>query len=70
MIWYVDARTGSDTNDGRTPGTAFKTVEHAVALAKSGDTIMIAPGAYDQSLPKTISEARAAHLEVAVIGSD
>jgi hypothetical protein len=44
--------------------------QHAVGVAPSGDTIMIAPGAYNQYLPKIISEARAGHINVAVTGSD
>lgn len=70
MIWYVNPKTGRDTQDGCAPDTAFQTVQHAVGAATSGDTIMIAPGAYNQDLPKIISEARAGHINVAVTGSD
>jgi hypothetical protein len=48
----------------------LQTLQHAVGVAPSGDTIMIAPGAYNQYLPKIISEARAGHINVAVTGSD
>jgi hypothetical protein len=68
MHWYVDSRTGDDANDGRGPKSAFKTVQHAFHAAKSGDTVIIAPGAYDQNLPKQISVLRAANLIVAVLG--
>jgi hypothetical protein len=70
MIWYVNSTTGSDANDGRGSGTAFKTLAHAVEVAKAGDTILITPGAYDQDLPRQVSVARAADVVVSVAGSD
>jgi hypothetical protein len=69
MIWYVSSKTGSDAYDGRTMQTAFKTLQHAMEAAHAGDTILIAPGAYDQDLPTRISAARAANIVVAVAGS-
>jgi len=68
MQWYVDSRTGDDANDGRGPKTAFKSVQHAIQVVKAGDTVLVAPGAYDQSLPKQISALRAANVVVAVLG--
>jgi len=68
MEWYVDSRTGDDANDGRGPKTAFKSVQHAIHVVKAGDTVLVAPGAYDQSLPKQISALRAANVVVAVLG--
>ena len=68
MEWYVDSRTGDDANDGRGPKTAFKSVQHAIHVVKAGDTVLVAPGAYDQSLPKQISALRAANVVVAVHG--
>jgi Protein of unknown function (DUF1565) len=68
MQWYVDSRTGNDANDGRTPATAFASVQHAIHAAGAGDSVLIAPGAYDQSLPKQISLLRQANVIVAVIG--
>jgi uncharacterized protein DUF1565 len=70
MIWYVNSTTGSDANDGHGSGTAFKTLAHAVEVAKAGDTVLIAPGAYDQDLPGQVSVARAADVVVSVAGSD
>lgn len=69
MIWYVNP-TGSDAHDGRTAGTAFKTLGQAVEAAKQGDTIVIAPGAYGQDLPARLAAARAANIIVSVAGSD
>jgi hypothetical protein len=70
MIWHVNSKTGSDSNDGRSSGTAFKTLAQAVEAAKDGDTILIAPGPYDQDLPAQVSAARAAKIVVAVAGSE
>ena len=33
---YVDGKTGRDTNDGRTPTTAFKTIARAAAVIPAG----------------------------------
>jgi hypothetical protein len=70
MIWYVNSATGNDAHDGRSGATAFKTLAHAVNHAKEGDTILIAPGAYNQDLPAQVSVARAANVVVSVAGSD
>ena len=69
MIWYVSSREGSDAHHGRSLATAFASVARAIEAASSGDTILIAPGAYDQDLPARISAARAANIVVAVAGS-
>ncbi len=68
MQWHVDSRTGDDGNDGHGPKTAFKSVQHVIHAAKAGDTVLIAPGPYDQNLVKQISVLRAANVVVAVIG--
>jgi hypothetical protein len=70
MIWYVNSNIDSDASDGRTLQTAFKTLQHAVDVAKAGDTILIAPGAYDQDLPARVGTARAANIVVTVAGSE
>jgi parallel beta-helix repeat protein len=44
--YYVNVTTGSDTNDGMTPATAFKTITHAVVTAGTDKTIKVAPGMY------------------------
>jgi len=68
-MWYVNP-IGSDTRDGQSTGTAFKSLARAVEAAKAGDTIMIAPGTYDQDLPAQVSAARSRNIAVAVIGSE
>jgi hypothetical protein len=68
MIWYVNSNA-SGAQDGRTASTAFKTLAQAIEAAKRGDTILIAPGAYDQDLPGRLSAAHKAGIVVAVLGS-
>jgi hypothetical protein len=70
MIWYVNPTTGDNAHDGRTPKTAFKNLARAVEAAKAGDTILVAPGAYDQDLQARVSAARSANIAVGVIGSN
>ena len=69
MIWYVNPR-GNDAPDGRTAGTAFKSLAQAIEAAKPGDTILMAPGTYDQDLPEDLSAVRASGIVVAVMGSE
>jgi hypothetical protein len=70
MTWYVNPKTGKDSNDGRKPDSAFKTLAHAVGAAKSGDTILLAPSTYDQDLPQQVSAARALNLTIGVVGAE
>jgi hypothetical protein len=70
MIWHVNSKTGGDGNDGRSSGAALKTLARAVEVATAGDTIVIAPGAYDQDLPRQVSLARTANIVVSVAGAD
>ncbi len=50
--YYVDASSGSDTNDGLTPGAALQTIQFAIDVVLSLDlgihdvTIELAPGSY------------------------
>ena len=69
MIWYVNSKTEGDAGDGRSLQTAFKALQQALDHAKAGDTILIAPGAYDQDLGARVSAARAANIVVAVVGA-
>jgi hypothetical protein len=68
MQWYVDSRLGSDANDGRTPETAFRSLQHALYAAGAGDTVLIAPGTYEQDMPKQIALLRQANIVVSVLG--
>jgi hypothetical protein len=69
MIWHVSSKQGSDASDGKSLATAFKSLSRAIDAASAGDTILIAPGTYDQDLPARVSQARAANITVSAAGS-
>ena len=48
--WYVDRVHGSDNNNCKTPQAACKTIRHAISLASSGDSIMVAAASYTENL--------------------
>jgi hypothetical protein len=48
--WYVDGVNGSDTNDCKSATAACKTIGHAISLASSGDSIMVAAATYTDNL--------------------
>jgi hypothetical protein len=66
MIWYVNSKLNSGSSDGRSLQTAFASLQQALDYAKAGDTILIAPGAYDHA---RVSTARAANIIVGVVGA-
>jgi hypothetical protein len=47
---YVNGDTGSDSNNCLSPTTACKTIGHAISLAASGDSIMVAAATYTENL--------------------
>ena len=48
-VWYVDAATGDDSNGGRSPETALKTIQAAFDIAETGGNIVVADGVYTGS---------------------
>ena len=48
--WYVSGINGSDSNACKSAGTACKTIGHAISLAASGDSVMIAAATYVEHL--------------------
>ena len=46
--WYVDAAKYGASGDGTTAATAVGTIQEAVALASTRDTVVVAPGVYDK----------------------
>ena|SRR5579871_5626361 len=48
--WYVNGKSGNDGNDCKSAQTACKSIGHAIALASSGDTIMVAASTYRENL--------------------
>ena len=60
---YYVATVGSDSatlanggNNGKHPDTPFLTVSAALGVATSGDTIIIAPGEYQEAFPMTVPD--------------
>jgi len=60
--WYV-ATVGSDNTNltnggagGKHPDTPFLTITKALSVATSGDTIVIAPGEYQEAFPMTVGD--------------
>lgn len=52
---YYVSPTGSDTNDGKTAATPFKTIQKAANLATAGSTVYLAGGVYQQQLAINVS---------------
>src|SRR5215469_6490251 len=48
--WYADGVNGSDANDCQTAMTACKTIGHAISLASSGDSVIVAAATYTENL--------------------
>jgi hypothetical protein len=48
--WYADGVSGSDANDCQTAPTACKTIGHAISLASSGASIIVAAATYTENL--------------------
>ncbi|HWE23525.1 MAG TPA: right-handed parallel beta-helix repeat-containing protein [Myxococcales bacterium] len=46
QVFYVDAKSGRDGNDGLTASTAFATLNHAAAAVKPGWTVLVMSGTY------------------------
>jgi hypothetical protein len=48
--WYVNGVSGSDNNNCMSSQIACKTIGHAISLASSGDSIMVAAATYTENL--------------------
>ena len=48
--WYVDGVNGNDANHCQATHAACKTIGHAISLASSGDSIVVAPAIYTENL--------------------
>ena len=53
--WYVNGVSGSDSNNCRLSTSACRTIGHAISLAASGDTVIIAAATYSENLTINIS---------------
>jgi parallel beta-helix repeat protein len=47
--YYVSAQSGSDTNNGLTTSTPYKTLQRAASLTNPGDTVFVMDGTYSNS---------------------
>lgn len=50
FIYHVDGAGGRDWNTGLSHEQAFATVQHAIDMAKDGDTVLVWPGRYNEQL--------------------
>jgi hypothetical protein len=48
--WYVNGVSGSNSNNCKSPTTPCKTIGHAISLAVSGDSIIVAAATYKERL--------------------
>ncbi|ABW68569.1 right-handed parallel beta-helix repeat-containing protein [Desulfosudis oleivorans] len=69
-VYYVNVNTGSDTNDGLTPGTAWKTLHHAATELwdTTGITIYVAPGVYSVANGETESDLEFYMFDSEILG--
>src|ERR1700740_3566478 len=54
-MWYVNGVNGNDSNNCQTAETACKTIGHAISLALSVDSIIVAAATYTENLTISIS---------------
>jgi hypothetical protein len=50
ITWYVSG-SGSDSNDGLSQATAFRTLQHAAGLTQPGATVYVMNGTYTNTCP-------------------
>lgn len=62
VCYYVNAATGSDSNDGRSPKSAFATLDRASGVVVPGATVYVMSGTY------TGSDSTGAALTIATAG--
>ena len=61
---YYVSSTGNDTNDGRSAGAPFESIQKAVDLAQPGAVITLAPGIYLQDVHSTRDGAADAPIAI------
>lgn len=49
-VWYVNGVSGSDNNNCLSASMACRTIGHAISLALSGDSVMVAAATYTENL--------------------
>ena len=68
-VWFVDGRVGSDGNTGKSPARAVKTIQKAVDLAGTDDTIFIRPLAVGNFYTENVIVPSATHAGLSIIGT-
>jgi predicted outer membrane repeat protein len=53
--WYADGVNGNDANDCKSRKTACASIGHAISLALSGDSVMVAAATYTENLNITVN---------------
>lgn len=66
--YYVNPTSGNDSNDGLSPQTAFKTIQHGLDIAQPGMIINLAKGIYRETLTTKINGT--ADAPIIIRGSD
>lgn len=51
--YYVSLPNGSNSNDGLTPETPFRTIQHAQEITQPGDVVHIMNGVYTNNVPNS-----------------
>ena len=67
--WYVDGRRDG-SGDGRSPETAFRTLDEGLAALSSGETLLVLGGTYALSAPVVRATAWTAETRVMGYGDD
>src|SRR3990167_215937 len=68
-VWFVDGRLGSDGNNGKKPSKAFKTLQKAVNLAATDDTIYVRPLAVGNFYTENVTVPPTTHAGLSIIGT-
>ncbi len=65
-FWYINGANGSDSNDGKSSTSAWKTFDHGSnnksgnsMLVQAGDTVYVAPGSYLTTTGYTLADSGA-----------
>ena len=68
LVYYVDAASGSDSNDG-SQGSPWKTIQKAADSLSAGQTVSVAAGQYDEEVTITHSGAAKAPISFQAKGT-
>jgi len=50
LDWHVDGVNGDDNNDGRSPETAFATIQKGINSAENDEIVLVYPGVYNETI--------------------